>query len=250
MSGDPEFYVGHADSVSPVLGRAAIRRWAAVMGVVISVALVFAVAQEDLPPKYFEWDRVRSFEGRIRLEPTPHLMVDLPSSDHSVRLALVGPRKSGARSFVEEFDGERVRLDAHLLYRDGRTMAEVVPESVHRLGRGASDPVDSGLSLGPVSLEGEIVDTKCFLGAMNPGRSKVHRACAVRCISGGIPPALWVRGQDGGAVVLLVDSEGRSVNDRVLGMVAEGVRIRGELWRYDDLLVLRSDPEDYQRLSR
>ena len=28
----------------------------------------------------------------------------------------------------------------------------------------------------------------CFLGVMKPGRSKPHRACAVRCISGGIPP--------------------------------------------------------------
>jgi len=39
---------------------------------------------------------------------------------------------------------------------------------------------------------GEIVDSKC-LGVMTPGQLTTHRACAIRCISGGIPPVLHVR---------------------------------------------------------
>ena len=38
------------------------------------------------------------------------------------------------------------------------------------------------------TLIGEIVDSKRYLGVMNPGNGKVHRDCAVRCLSGGIPP--------------------------------------------------------------
>jgi hypothetical protein len=43
------------------------------------------------------------------------------------------------------------------------------------------------------NLRGEIVDTKCYLGVMTPGEDKVHRGCAVRCISRGVPPAFLVR---------------------------------------------------------
>jgi len=40
---------------------------------------------------------------------------------------------------------------------------------------------------GEFDLVGEIVDSKCYFGNMNPGNGKVHRDCAVRCMSGGIP---------------------------------------------------------------
>ena len=38
-----------------------------------------------------------------------------------------------------------------------------------------------------VTLKGEIIDPKCYLGAMKPGGGKTHKACAMRCIAGGIP---------------------------------------------------------------
>ena len=44
-----------------------------------------------------------------------------------------------------------------------------------------------------VMLRGEIVDSKCYLGVMNPGEGTVHRDCAARCLSGGLPPMLVVR---------------------------------------------------------
>ena len=36
--------------------------------------------------------------------------------------------------------------------------------------------------LGPVELTGEIADSKCWLGVMNPGEGTVHRDCARRCL--------------------------------------------------------------------
>jgi hypothetical protein len=36
-------------------------------------------------------------------------------------------------------------------------------------------------NLGEFDLVGEIVDSKCYLGNMNPGNGKVRRDCAVRC---------------------------------------------------------------------
>jgi len=71
----------------------------------------------------------------------------------------------------------------------------------------------------------------------------------VRCISGGIPPVLLVRDTAGRATYLmLVGPEGRMVNKEVLDLVAEPVEITGTLARQHELLVLRADPLDIQRL--
>ena len=98
---------------------------------------------------------------------------------------------------------------------------------------------------------GEIVDSKCYLGVMNPGRLASHRACAVRCISGGIPPILLVR-QSGGQLLyfLLVSSDGRPVNKQVLDMVAEPIEITGEVLRQGELSILRADPATYRRIGQ
>ena len=98
---------------------------------------------------------------------------------------------------------------------------------------------------------GEIVDSKCFLGVMNPGQLAPHRACAIRCISGGAPPVLLVRQKDGSAIcLLLVSADGKPVNKQVLDKVAEPVEITGEVERQGEMLVLRSDPLTYRRVGR
>jgi hypothetical protein len=39
------------------------------------------------------------------------------------------------------------------------------------------------------------------------------------------------------------------VNAEVLSLVAEPVEITGQVLRYDDFLVLRADPDSYQRID-
>jgi hypothetical protein len=104
------------------------------------------------------------------------------------------------------------------------------------------------ISLGRQVFRGEIVDSKCWLGVMNPGALTPHRACAVRCLSGGIPPILLVRRPDGPPLhLLLADANGRPINDRILDLVAEPVTVEGELIQQGPLLVLRSDPASIRR---
>ena len=89
------------------------------------------------------------------------------------------------------------------------------------------------------------------LGVMNPGALTPHRACAIRCISGGIPPVLFVRQTNGAALYfLLVSRDGRPVNKQVLNLVAEPVEITGEVERQGELLILRADPAMYRRLHK
>lgn len=87
---------------------------------------------------------------------------------------------------------------------------------------------------------GELVDTKCYFGVMRPATGKVHRACAVRCLDGGVPPGLLLRTGDGAdRVVLLAGEEGRApVFDpqwAALTVVAEG-----DLEIHDGVPVLRA----------
>ncbi len=107
-------------------------------------------------------------------------------------------------------------------------MIEVMPGSMQALAAGAISrpPAD----LGPVvTLHGEIVDSKCHTGVMNPGRGKVHRDCAVRCLSGGVPPVL-VESDPPYRLILLSDAEGNKlVPARFLDRVAEPISVRGRL---------------------
>jgi hypothetical protein len=83
---------------------------------------------------------------------------------------------------------------------------------------------------------------------MNPGRLKVHRACAVRCISGGAPPLLYVRDLAGReAYVFLVGADGRPVNRDVLPLVAQPVEVSGMLRALGDRLFLYADPRAIRR---
>lgn len=82
----------------------------------------------------------------------------------------------------------------------------------------------------PRTFTGEIVDSKCWLGVMNPGEHTVHRACARLCIRGGIPAMLVYLEADGSTHHALVSVPGNiPFPDRLLSYVARPVRMRGVL---------------------
>ena len=89
-------------------------------------------------------------------------------------------------------------------------------------------------------LVGEIVDTKCYLGAMKPGRGKPHRDCASLCIRGGIPAALLVRTENGERHLVHLVSFGRPVGVEVLDFVGQPVEVTGLLRRKDGRLFLHA----------
>jgi hypothetical protein len=105
------------------------------------------------------------------------------------------------------------------------------------------------VSLGRQTFRGEIVDSKCWMGVMNPGVLTPHRACAVRCISGGIPPILLVRREKAPPLnLLLVSTDDQPVNAAVLDFIAEPVEITGEVVRHGELLTFSIDPTAIRRL--
>lgn len=157
--------------------------------------------------------------------------------------------KRGAAEQVEGFDGKSVRLRGSLIYRDDKTMLEIEDGSLEILDE-ASVVLVPETYIGRRTLIGEIVDSKCFLGVMKPGNLKPHRACAARCISGGVPPVLLVRDQEGMATYyLLVSEDDEPVNEQVIHLIAEPVEITGSVSLRGGLLTLRADPAAYRPLE-
>ena len=241
-SDNEEFYIGYAPRPP---GRIARRTFQTVVGLnalAATVALTLLFAQQPFARSTFEYQEYREFAGELELKPYPTLLVARPGGKDYSRYLLVAPGKHGADAEVRRFAGEAVRLRGSLVYRDGHTMVELVPGSVQVLKEGSAGV--SLATLGEVTLMGEIVDSKCYLGVMNPGRTKVHRDCAARCISGGIPPAFVTA--DG--FYVLVGGDGRPVQHEVLDWVGETIEVTGTVQRSGETLILRAEPSSFRRI--
>jgi hypothetical protein len=82
---------------------------------------------------------------------------------------------------------------------------------------------------------------------MNPGEGKTHLACAVRCVSGGLPPMLVIRDAPGRERhLVLTDPRGGPMDARILPVVGRPVTVTGTVSREGELLFLRADPHAYR----
>ncbi len=254
-----DFYVGYLPEAPRALARVTKTRVIGLALAVVALVPVLVVAQKPFSKAAFEFGSVRDFTGVVRLDPFPTLLVPRVAGGPSSYL-LVASGKRGVGG-LEDLVGRRVSLRGTLIYRDDQTMIEIEDGSVSPNGgiwtvqvdgrKVAADSFETrNEDLGEHTYVGEIVDSKCFLGVMKPGNTKPHRACATLCIRGGIPPVLLVRDDTGRAsYFLLASEEGEAVNQDVLDLVAEPVEITGRVLRYGDQLVLRADPDTYNRLE-
>jgi hypothetical protein len=103
-------------------------------------------------------------------------------------------------------------------------------------------PTQDAQVLGNSTLRGEILDPKCYLGVMKPGEGKPHRSCAIRCISGGIPPFFkTVNLQDERQYFFLLDADGNPIHQQVAQYVADEVQLCGSIEQWDNWYILKVD---------
>src|SRR5262245_40152513 len=249
-----EFYIGWEAKAAPGIGRTIRKAVTALVLLAVLASVVLAASQRMIGQSVFEWGMSKTFSGILQTHPYPHLLISRPGNvDGFAQFStyyLVAPWKFGLnREALAPLDGKSVTLKGTLIYRASQTMVETKPEWIHASDKASAHALPHSVPLGRQTVIGEIVDSKCFLGVMNPGQLTPHRACAIRCISGGCPPVLLVRQKEGPAVYfLLVSAEGKPVNKQVLDMVAEPLEITGEVERQGELLILRADPATYRRL--
>lgn len=243
-----EFFIGWQGKVPEQTGRFLKRGVIAALLVVAALAAALPALQRTVSEDArFEFGNVEEFKGILVKDPVPILV----SEDDTVYF-LVSPFKFGfEQQLADQYHLKSVSLKGTRIHRGDQQMIEVLPESLESAvsspgGPPSTHPLGSLDELGEITLRGEIVDSKCYLGVMNPGNLKPHRACAVNCIEGGIPPVLLVRDESGQAsCVLLVKEDGSPLNAEILALVAEPVRVTGRLKRQGKLLVLFADRDRF-----
>ena len=250
-----EFYIGWEAKATPGIGKTVRRVVMFVLLLVLLVPAVLAISQRLIGSSVFEWGTQKTVSGILQTQPYPHLLVPRPGNAGALprysTYYLVAQWKFGLPlDAIAALDGKPVTVKGALIYRGNQTMIETKPEWIQANDKGApAAALPTQIPLGRRTLIGEIVDSKCFLGVMNPGQLAPHRGCAIRCISGGVPPILLVKQKNGPAIhLLLVSADGKPVNKQILDLVAQPVEVTGEVVRQGELLIMRADPANYRRL--
>jgi len=217
------------------------------------------LAREQNSPGAGVWDQadVREFAGVVSSEPYPLLRTaDLGGGIRTALLACM--TKCGVSDRLSGFtaNGGRALVMGSLMQRGRHAMIAVVDDAEWiqsaddlRFDRAALTPTVR--SLGSATLRGEILDTKCWYGAMRPSDGKVHKACASLCIRSGLPPAFYARGADGEEhALLLTDPDGAGIipDEAFLALVADPAEATGEIVVVGDLLQFRVEPGAIRRI--
>lgn len=195
----------------------------------------------------------RELEGLLVAEPVPHLVVprlgDVSSNVPFSRYVMSSTGKTAPRQPVLDLLGQWVKLTGIVVSRNQLSVIAAISAEPIDPPPGITINPNEGTDLGEYTLTGEILDSKCYPGIMKPGQSKTHRACAIRCISGGVPAVFRVQNNRTDVMYfVLADEQGQAVNDRILDLVADPVQITGEVIQYDDMFVIRADPATYERV--
>lgn len=223
----PGIYVGYMPMPARHARFVAVAAPALVLAMALVAGLVAALQRD---PGSGVWDFGRQIEvtGVAFMEPYPMVL-----SESGEAWLVVEAGKFRAAERLGGFDGAGVLVRGFRLEREGRRMIELLPagsgdEAIESADAAAGEAMRAEPRA--VTVVGEIVDGKCFVGAMKPGDGKGHKACAILCIRGGLPALVAgdVPGS-GGIFPLLRVGGTTALPERVLGMVAEPVRIEGVL---------------------
>jgi len=258
---DDEFYIGWQSSMTEKMKRSVIKFiFPAVLSGFLLV-FVFSFAQLHIAQSLFDYDHPKTFSGIVSVYPFPHIRVankrDIFGNPVYFIYPLVNANKFGATEIINQWCKEHhtenctATITGSVIQRD-ETFAIELSEGIGSLKKGEDVATIPASSLLPVdtTLIGEIIDPKCYLGAMNPGEGKPHRSCAIRCISGGIMPVLTWNDHSGKKYYAVITGKnGKPVNQEILFAVAEPVTIKGKLYKIDNWYWMEIMIPDIKRLA-
>lgn len=255
-----DFFVGYNWPPSAATSRV-VRRVGYTLGIgAIGLAGALAAGHRPLEGGNFEFGHVGEHRGTLIARPVPMLR---PDDGREPWPLLVATGKHGADELVRGRDGEWLTMQATRVSRGDWEMLEVASASVSaglkpRLtAHDASDEVSrnrvaAGLQARArehVTVIGEIVDSKCFLGVMVPGEGATHRGCAALCLRGGIPAALHVKQPDGAASLYLIAGSA-AARSQALALAGALVEMTGTVTRQGGWQVLTTEPDAWRQLER
>ena len=249
------FFIGWQEDL-PRSNRSAIRKLLLGFLVIgIAVVFLFVFNQSKFNNHFFRFGEITEVIGVYHNEPFPILTVAGPDFKEEVSrdLLLVGYGKSGAEGIMEliqskagSLDGKTIKVQGSLIHGDGRSILELTKKSESFIEIVSQEEVESlkDTQKSEITLTGEIVDPKCYFGVMKPGEGKIHKSCAIRCISGGIPPVLKVEKGGENEYYIIIGEDGSKVNKEVLEFIAEPVRVTGNAYQKNGWNIFEINPAD------
>ncbi|MEL6387169.1 MAG: hypothetical protein AAFR00_07445 [Pseudomonadota bacterium] len=251
MSNRDDFFIGWADTPAPD------RRFFLAAGVALMVgtaASAGALASRQAPVGSGMWNMgdVREWSGIITANPYPMLRtLDMGGDARTVLLSCLG--KCGVAAQIGALEGQRVIVEGSVIQRGPHAMIAVA-ETLEWVRAAPDAPTDSRLlfpapqPVDTVTLQGEILDSKCWFGAMRPAEGKVHKACAALCIRGGLPPAFFARNARGDGSLLIMTDQLVAHGEDILPYVADPVELTGRVLRAGNILYLDAPTNALKRL--
>lgn len=213
----------------------------------LGVGLWLSSGQKSAGQGAWDLSAQREISGYLTVDPYPvvHFVGEKRRS-----VILVQQGKRSATDMARPYTNRWVTVSGFAIDRGDWSMLELLPTSSFQVTDQESRAAIDLEPLGMVSLQGEIIDSKCFLGVMKPGSGKVHRACAALCLRGGMPPMFVVKNEKGERFgYLLMHKNGESASLDLAERVAMPVTLTGEMERRGDILYIRYDKERLTRLT-
>ena len=241
MTRSAKFFIGWSADIPDLRRRTLLGAGLALAaGGGAGFAAALAGGREAIGSGIWDSGQVRTLHGVLFSRPYPLLRtLDLGGAARTVFLASDG--KTAAR-LPRELQQRWVRTSGTLISRGANAMLAVegIEPAPGTEPAGLRDPPVT--DLGEMLLTGEILDAKCWFGAMRPGYGKVHKACAALCARGGLPLAFCRSGDcgTGNEAPLFLDADGSPHGHEVLSLVADPVLVRGRLIRAGDVVQLRA----------
>lgn len=202
-------------------------------GLVLGTAAATALTQRDPGPAVWNTSSTATLTGTIVADPYPMLL----PADGSPGVLLVGVGKVGPPDEAVAMAGGVADVTGYTLERDGVRALEV--QSVQPAQGSPAPSRTAPVDLGSHAIATEILDSKCYLGAMKPGDGTGHKACATLCVAGGVPPMIaWTDDTGTTHYALLTAPDGSPMPEHYHGLVAEPVTIEGRLASRDGWLWL------------
>lgn len=258
MKKNDEFYVSYIDSSLGTKTKRTIKRFALAAVVFIAMsALIFSFTQKPFKNSTFELSNATKITGTFHKNPYPMLRVEVAKNTFK-NILLLGFGKSSANPFLEklqkevkDLNGKTLSIEGNLIYYNGKTLIQITDDEKVILENNKKSKTPAKGIISQMTLEGEIIDPKCYFGVMKPGKGKIHRSCAVRCISGGIPPILATTDKNNmSQYFLLTDLKGNPINNDILPYIGKPSKIKGVVEKMEDWYLMKINVADIIELNK
>jgi hypothetical protein len=257
MKKNNEFYVSYIDGSLGTQTKKTIKTFALLaVFVIVGGALVFSFSQKQFKNSTFELATATKITGIFHENPYPMLRVQVAKNTYK-NILLLGFGKSSANPFLEKIQGEvpnlngkKLSIEGNLIYYNGKTLIQITDKEKVTLENNSKTPTPLKETISKMTLSGEIIDPKCYFGVMKPGKGKIHRSCAVRCISGGIPPVLATTDKNNiSEYFLITDLNGNPINNKILTFIGKPSEITGIVQKMEDWSIIKIDADNIKILG-